>query len=87
MTCLKALSEAARLETNIDTQFLLRGAWALLDVAIKAFMEEQTTSTLTNLNGVWAYASRVLKLATPSGGPTSTGGRLPAPRQQERLAA
>lgn len=82
MTCLKALSEAARVETNIDTQFLIRGAWALLDAAIKAFVAEQTTATLTNLNGVWAYSSRVLTLATPTTPTPSAGGRMAVPERR-----
>lgn len=82
MICLKALREAARLEVNVDTKFLLLGAAALLQEAIEAFILYQDVAQLTTLNGVWAYASRVLKLATPAVPTPTPSGRMPVPERK-----
>lgn len=70
MTCLKALREAARVEVNVEKRAHLIGAASILQENINLFcLGHHTAEDLTNLNEAWAYASRVLKVATP---PVST---------------
>jgi hypothetical protein len=81
-TCIGALNEAARVEVKEDTRHMLKSAALLLREAVERLCVEASLENMINLNGVWAYSARVLKLATPQvdpNPPQAGAGQPPLP--------
>lgn len=71
-------------EVKADTRFTLQGAALVLEQAVTALCMDASVENMIHLNGAWAYARRVLQLATPVPEPTPP----PAVAQrQERRAS
>lgn len=56
------LREAAMEEAHEDHRYLLRSCADMVEKCIIVLTQQQTYSAMTDLNGAWAYADRVLKL-------------------------
>lgn len=80
--CVEALQEAAKREYVPDKRYMLAGAATLLYAAIEAFRDDPTTENMIELNGIWSYSARVIKLASPIVDP-SGGGHMPVPQERK----
>lgn len=91
MSFLLEIREAAKQVFDDDLRHDLRAAADNLDVSLKALAKLATREAMTEANGDWAHAERMMKRLTKPGG-TVTGGamregaKLQAP-EPERLAA
>lgn len=54
------LREAAMQQVSVDVRYVLRGAADSLDKAIVSFANNPNAINLVEVNGLWAYAVRVL---------------------------
>lgn len=70
MNFLFTLRQLGQAEPNLDKRYLILGAATQLQEAIKDLWDDPTVENMTNVNNLWAYASRVMELASPPREPT-----------------
>lgn len=83
MTFLKQLRDRARTCSNIAFKDALKDAADALDIVIDAFTDLPTEDNLRKLNGMWAYAWKVLQQTPDEGTPAPLSGST----EPARLAA